>query len=173
MAKHKKTVVNLDKPYEENTIGLSGIMYFSIGLFLLIVVTFGLMWFMLGVMESDALVTKKSNNPLAPSKMDSLPPEPRLQGAPGFEVRSKDGVKSFELDAPQAEYRELHRQWLDLWENGEKDAKTGTVISLPIAEAKRKLIAQSAKQGDAKNADESKMMVSDSSAGRNLGVRVR
>ncbi len=173
MAKHKKTTVNLDSPYEANAISMSGILYFSGGLFALIVVTFFLMWFMLGVMEKEAVASKSSNNPLELSKTEALPPEPRLQTAPGFEVQTKDGVKNFELGAPQAEYRELQSQWKELWENGTKDEKTGTVISLPIAEAKRKLLEQSAGNAEKSSADESRMMMSDSSAGRKAGIRVR
>ena len=44
MAKHEKSFVDFDKPYEQNLIGLQGIIYFAVGLFLLIVITFGLMW---------------------------------------------------------------------------------------------------------------------------------
>jgi hypothetical protein len=173
MAKHKKTTVNLDSPYEANTIGMSGIMYFSGGLFLLIVVTFGLMWFMLGVMEKDAVASKSSDNPLELTKEEALPPEPRLQAAPGFGVETKNGFKKLELGAPQAEYRELLSQWNELWKNGSKDDKTGTVISLPIEEAKRKLLAQSAGSPEKQGADDSRMMMSDSSAGRTASVRVR
>lgn len=173
MAKHKKTTVNLDIPYEPNTISMSGILYFSIGLFLLIVVTFGLMWFMLDVMEQDAVATKSSNNPLVLTKEEALPPEPRLQTAPGFGVESKDGFKNFELGAPQAEYRELEKQWNELLEKGEKDPKTGTVISLPIAEAKRKLLAQTAASAEKGSTESSQLMMSDSSAGRNADVRIR
>jgi hypothetical protein len=173
MAKHKKTTVNLDNPYEANTIGLSGIVYFSGGLFLLIVVTFGLMWFMLGVMENDAVAEKRSANPLELTKEEALPPEPRLQAAPGFGVETKNGFKKLELGAPQAEYRELLSQWNELWEKGTKDEKTGTVISLPINEAKRRLLAQSVGSVEKSSTDESRMMMSDSSAGRTASVRVR
>ncbi len=43
MPKHEKTFVDFDKAYETNLIGLRGVIYFGVGLFLLIVVTFGLM----------------------------------------------------------------------------------------------------------------------------------
>ena len=42
---------DLNKPYEQNEIELKGIMGFGIGLFLLIVVTFGLMWAFLNVLN--------------------------------------------------------------------------------------------------------------------------
>lgn len=173
MAKHKKVSVNLEIPYEANTISVSGIMYFSAGLFLLIVVTFGLMWIMLDIMEKQAVESKSSDNPLALSKDDALPPEPRLQAAPGFRVETKNGFKNFELGAPQAEYWELLKQWEKIWNEGVKDEKTGTVVSLPIAEAKRKLLEQNAKTADNGSAQQSRTLMSDSSAGRTASVTIR
>ena len=63
--KHEKTFVDFDKPYEQNLIGMRGIIYFGIGLFLLIVVTFGLMWALQNELEDDAKKTKDSKSPLA------------------------------------------------------------------------------------------------------------
>lgn len=84
--KHEKSFVDYDKPYEQNLIGLRGVIYFGIGLFLLIVVTFGLMWAMQNVMEDQARETKDQKSPLALSEQEKLPPEPRLQAAPGFGI---------------------------------------------------------------------------------------
>ena len=42
--KHEYTASELNIPYEQNDIQLKGIFGFAIGLFLLIVITFGLMW---------------------------------------------------------------------------------------------------------------------------------
>lgn len=174
MAKHEKTFVDFDQPYEQNIIGLRGVIYFGIGLFLLIVVTFGLMW----VLQYQVLQTawdeddKKNTNPLALSADEKLPPEPRLQTAPGFGVDDpKGGRVSLELREPQAEYRELQKQWKELWEKGQKDEKTGTVVALPIAEAKKKLLesgtlkAKSGEEGK-KAYNEARSIVSGSSSGR-------
>jgi len=49
--KHEKSFVDFDKTYETNVIGLRGIVYFGVGLFLLIVITFGLMLVLQNVME--------------------------------------------------------------------------------------------------------------------------
>lgn len=175
--KHEETFVDFDKPYETNIIGLRGIIYFSVGLFLLIVVTFGLMWFLQNVLEQDALKTKSSNNPLQFDKNEALPPEPRLQAAPGFGVDGPNGRVNLELQAPQAEYWALEKQWNDLLANGRKDEKTGTVIALPINDAKKRLLEQnSAVQKGADNKDtleKSRSMISDSSAGRTQTVKVR
>lgn len=171
MAKHEKTFVDFDKAYETNLIGLRGVIYFGIGLFLLIVVTFGLMFFLQQVMEEQVAESDlKQPNPMTMDGVERLPPEPRLQGAPGFGVQSPQGFINLELQTPQAEYRELQRQWEKTWAEGQKDAMTGTVITLPIEEAKNRLLAENVKAAtgvDAqKTADESQSIVSYSSAGR-------
>jgi hypothetical protein len=171
MAKHEKTFVDFDKSYETNLIGLRGIIYFGVGLFLLIVITFGLMLFLQNVMEDEATESKDSKSPMMMNEKESLPPEPRLQTAPGFGVDSpQQGRVNLELKAPQSEYRELHQQWEKNWADGQKDPKTGTIISLPIEEAKRKLLEQNLKANNSESGqkilNDSRSMVSFSSAGR-------
>lgn len=170
-AKHEKTFVDYDKPYETNIIGLKGVVYFAVGLVVLIVITFSLMALLQNVMEDQAKVRDRDNiNPMTENMKDAerLPPEPRLQVAPGFGVDSPNGRVNLELGAPQAEYNELHKEWEKLWAEGQKDAKTGTVVSLPIEEAKEKLLEQNVKANvnGQKAFDESREVVSYSSAGR-------
>jgi hypothetical protein len=170
--KHEKTFVDLDKPYETNVIGMRGIIYFAVGLFVLVVITFGLMWFLQNVMEEQSIAEKDVASPMRMSDQERLPPEPRLQGAPGFQVESQQGHVNLELKAPQSEYRNLQEQWETMWKDGQKDAKTGTVVTMPIEEAKRKFLEQSAEkpQPNAQQKEEvmkkSRSIVSLSSAGR-------
>ena len=170
--KHEKTFVDYDKPYETNVIGLRGIIYFAIGLFLLVVITFGLMWFLQNVMEEQSVAEKDVTPPMMMSDQERLPPEPRLQAAPGFGVESESGRVNLELKAPQSEYRNLQEQWETMWKDGQKDAKTGTVVTLPMEEAKEKFLEQSAAkmQPNAQQKEEaikkSRSIVSLSSAGR-------
>ncbi len=168
--KSAETINDLNKPYEENEIGLKGILWFGVGLLLLIVITFVLMWALLSVLNDNHRGTAGPANPLAMNQQERLPPEPRLQLAPGFGVESEAGRVNLELLAPQAEYRELHRQWKQIWEQGVKDAKSGTVISLPIEEAKERLLSQGVKSrtgADAQAAyEESLLSISESSSGR-------
>src|SRR5512134_1586142 len=110
--KHEKSFVDFEQPYEQNIIGLKGIFYFGIGLFMLIVITFGLMWALLNVFEDQKVEEMdKERNPMAMTERDRLPPEPRLQAAPGFGVEGPNGKVNLELRAPQAEYWELQKQW--------------------------------------------------------------
>ncbi|MBA4186163.1 MAG: hypothetical protein H0X49_19475 [Acidobacteria bacterium] len=168
--KHEKSFVDFDRTYETNVIGLRGIIYFGVGLFLLIVVTFGLMLVLQNVMEDQAAETKDTKSPMMMNERESLPPEPRLQAAPGFGMDSEQGRVNMELKAPQSEYREMERQWEKLWAEGQKDQKTGTVVTMPIDEAKRKFLEENMKTPSGepveKSMDESSRIVSYSSAGR-------
>lgn len=168
--KHEKSFVDFEKPYEMNVVGLRGIAYFAIGLLLLILITFGLMWILFNVLEENAKETMSSDNPMMKSEMERLPPEPRLQNAPGFGVDGPNGRVNLELKAPQAEYRELRLQSEEIWKHGQIDPVTGTIISLPIDDAKRMVLESGlrAKSGPGVEglAAESKRSFSDASSGR-------
>ena len=168
--KHTESAIDLNKPYEENEIQLRGIFGFAIGLFLLIVITFGLMWAFLNVLKDYNKENAGPVNPMAMSEREHLPPEPRVQLAPGFGVESEKGFVNLELMAPAAEYRELKKQWAVLWEHGQKDAKTGMVTMMPIDEAKEKFLAQHVKAKSGADVEAfyagSQSFISDSSAGR-------
>ena len=175
--KSSETVNDLNKPYEENEIGLRGIMWFGVGLFLLIVITFGLMWALLNVMKDYHRETAGPVNPLSMSEMERLPPEPRLQLAPGFGVESERGRVNLELLAPQQEYRELHKQWVAMWQRGIKDPKTGTVIAIPINEAKERVLSEGLKTRAGADVegmyDKANRVISEGSSGRVATTRIR
>jgi hypothetical protein len=169
--KHEKTFVDYNKAYETNIIGLRGVIYFAVGLVILIVVTFGLMLILLNLVEDNADAKDRQNiNPMTENMKESerLPPEPRLQAAPGFGVDSPTGRVNLELKAPQSEYNELKKIWDKQMLEGQKDAKTGTVVTLPIEEAKKKLLEQNVKANanGQKSFAESQMFYSYGSAGR-------
>ncbi len=109
-------------------------------------------------------------NPLAMSDRERLPPEPRLQLAPGFGVESDHGWMNMELQAPAAEYHELRKQWEETWKHGRRDEKTGTISVMPVEMAKEKFLAQNPKAKSDPAADEamknSRSYFTDTSSGR-------
>jgi hypothetical protein len=168
--KHEKSFVDFEKPYEQNLIGLKGIVYFGIGLFLLIVITFGLMWIFQQKMDEEFGPEKASANPLQMTDKERLPPEPRLQAAPGFKFDSEHGQVNLELKGPQAEYWAFKKYSEDIIEHGEKDKTTGTMIAMPVDQAKEVFLKQAAKARGGADADktfkDSHMIVSDATSGR-------
>lgn len=171
--KHEKSFVDFDKPYEQNLIGLRGVIYFAIGLFLLVVITFGLMAVLLNVLDDQAVQTDNADrNPMQLSEKDRLPKGARLQSAPGFGVETDKGYVNLELKHPQAEWEVLQEEYKRIWAEGQKgNGQTYTV--LPIEEAKKKYLEQngakpaaSTSEQSVKTMEESKKFVSDSNAGR-------
>jgi hypothetical protein len=137
------------------------------------------MWvFQYQVLQTQAEAEDKANeNPMALTAEERIPKNLQLQAAPGFGVVDpKTGERiNLELREPQAEYRELMKQWEDEWENGQKvinkETKEETVVSLSIKDAKEKFLASpdlKAKSGEEseKALQEARSMVSASSAGR-------
>lgn len=169
--KHEKSFVDFDKPYEQNIVGLRGVIYFAVGLFLLVVITFGLMALLLNVLDAEAEKTDNADrNPMQLSEQDRLPPEPRLQSAPGFGIDTKDGRVVLELRNPQAEWEVLQEEDKDIWENGRK-SENGQYTILPIDQAKEEFLKQAEKTETAQKGqeniwEESRMFMSDSNAGR-------
>lgn len=175
--KHKDTVIDLNKPYEENNIQLKGILYFGIGLFLLIVITFALMWAFQRQMEMFAEENAPPANPLSLKDKERLPPEPRLQAAPGFGVETERGWVNLELGPPQAEWWVLKREWDKLIADGAKDPKTGAVVALPMEQAKEALLSKGVKakndEGTQRMARESQFVITEASAGRKAALLVK
>ena len=169
--RHEKSFVDFEQPYEQNIIGLKGIIYFGVGLFLLIVITFGLMWALMDALEDNKRdEMQESQNPMALGDRDRIPPEPRLQVAPGFNVETAEGTQNLELRPPQAEYWELRKQWELDWKNGVRDTRTGVVTSMPIDQAKEAFLQQNANTNAAPEAqklfEDSRTYFIDSSSGR-------
>ncbi|CAN5588561.1 hypothetical protein BH24ACI3_BH24ACI3_12150 [soil metagenome] len=168
--KNENIPVDVDLGYEQNDIQVKGIAYFAVGLLLLIVITFGLMIALYGVLEDEAKARLASDNLMTRSEMERLPPEPRLQGAPGFGVEGAKERMNLELTAPQSEYWELEKQWEMLWKEGRMHPETGTTISMPIEKAKEVYLQQEIKAKTGPEAEktlkESRMFYSAGSAGR-------
>ena len=174
---HRDELVDLNKPHEENVVQLRGIIGFGIGLFLLIVITFALMAAFINVLRQYRAESDGPSTPLVMSEKERLPPEPRLQLAPGFGVDSEKGRVNMELGQPEDEYKEIKKQTIQMWEHGRKDEKTGVVTMLPIDEAKEKLLSQNLKaKSDPQSAEfleKSKEIISDASSGRVASLKRR
>ena len=131
-------IQNPDVSHEASDVHVGSIVKFVAGLFVLTVITFLLMRLLYNVLESRAAKADPPARPMAMSEKERLPPEPRLQAAPGFGVNLGEGKTiNLQLREPQAEYNELHKIWTQVLE-GKPDPRTGK-ISMPIEEAMKKV----------------------------------
>ena len=104
-------IKNLDVTHEASDVSVSGVVKFVLGLSLLGVAVFVLMWAMFRFLYAQA--EKEPNpGPMAMKPEDRLPPDPRLQAAKGFGVKLENGEwVNLENREPEAEYRVLREQW--------------------------------------------------------------
>ena len=132
-------IQNPDVSHEASDVDVGTIIKFVVGLFFLIVISFILMQLLYKVLEDRATKADPPPRPMAMSEKERLPPEPRLQAAPGFGVNLGDGkFINLQLREPQAEYNELQKVWNQVLE-GKPDPRDGK-ISMPVEEAKKKVL---------------------------------
>ena len=154
-------IKNIDVTHEVSDVYVGGVARFVVGLFILIVVSFVLMWAMFRLLQSRSLATDKPRSPMALSEKDPqrLPPEPRLQGAPGFSAdldksagakpetrrEASAGTEGPAPKDPMWEIRVVRDQWNDVLKNGPVD-QNGQRYGMPIEQAKQEVLKQLATQ---------------------------
>jgi hypothetical protein len=130
---------NVEVTHEESDINVSAVMGFVVVLTVLTAAVYLGMWLLFGYFEAQEAKEPRPG-PMALSKEQRLPPEPRLQAARGFGVRLENGEKvSLELREPQAEYRLVLEQWQRDLQHGARD-QAGNTVGLPIEAAMKKVV---------------------------------
>jgi hypothetical protein len=143
-------ITNPDVAHEESDVAVRPLLWFVGGLtaFTIIVCVAMLIMFQYFLNRERSQELKPS--PLARQGEEILPPEPRLQLAPGHGVTTDDGVRhnlSYEnkpegVPQPQSEYLVVQDEWRrELEEYGWADEKAGTV-RVPVEEAIKRYAAQ-------------------------------
>ena len=135
-------IQNPDVSHEESDINVRSVIVFGAGLLVFGIIVHVLMSLMFNYMESRAERDEAAHRrgPMAFTEKERLPPEPRLQVAPGFGINLGEGKApiNLQLREPQAEYNELHKIWLnDL--QGQPDPRTGRA-GMPIDQAMQQVI---------------------------------
>ncbi len=134
-------IKNLDVTHEASDVSVSGVAKFVLGLTVLGVVVFVLMWGMFRVLDTQEGTKEPQPGPMAMTEQERLPPEPRLQAARGFGVTLENGERvPLEKREPEAEYRVLREQWERVLREGAKD-QSGKIVALPIDQAMEKVLA--------------------------------
>jgi hypothetical protein len=132
-------IQNPDVQHEESDVNVRGILIFVAGLFVLMAVTLLLMRFMLNFFEKQEAKRETRPGPMALTEQkDRLPPEPRLQSAPGFGAEGQN----LELREPQAEIKVIRKRWHEALEQGTVDEKTNVRTAIPIKDAIKQLLEQ-------------------------------
>jgi hypothetical protein len=105
-------IKNIDVTHEASDVSVSGIVKFVVGLTVFSVIVSVLMWGLFIFLNAQEEKKETQPGPMAMSKEERLPPEPRLQSAPGFGVKLQNGEwVPLENREPEAEFRELREQW--------------------------------------------------------------
>lgn len=145
-------IKNVDVTHEVSDVSITGIARFVVALVVLMVVSFLLMWAMFRILASRTVEPERS--PMALGDKERLPPEPRLQSAPGFaEELDKTAAASKEKGphTPEAatgpqppkdalyEIKILREHWEDVLKNGPAD-QSGQRYGMPIEKAKEEVL---------------------------------
>jgi hypothetical protein len=138
-------ISNPDVAHEHTDVPVAPVAWFVVGLFIFGLAVAGLMWGLFRYFDHRERTAEPPASPLARRGAERLPPEPRLQIAPGFGVTREDGTRVYleRLPEPQSEYRVLRQMWEHelkegyVWEN-----ESAGTVRLPIDEAKRLYVAR-------------------------------
>jgi len=167
---------NVEVTHESSDINVRAVVMFIVVLTVAtIVVSFGLQFLFKFFDEQEAKSSRPG--PMALTKEERLPPEPRLQAAPGFQLKLENGqTVNLEKSAPQEEYRVLRRKWEENLKTGLKD-QSGNVVGLPIDAAIDKIVSEGlpskVKERDKKLLDYAISVPTASSSGREAEKRLQ
>ncbi len=128
---------NPDTTHEVSDVNTRGILWFVLFLAALIVISLVLLRGMFNLFESWARTAEGERPVMARTPEERLPPEPRLQAAPGYQAEGQN----LELKEPQAEYRVVLQKWKEEMETYGWTDRDKKVARIPVSEA-MKLIAQ-------------------------------
>ena len=145
-------IKNVDVNHEVSDVYVPGIVKFLAALSVLTIATFILMWGFFRVLEKQE--TEPPRSPMALTEKDRLPPEPRLQGAPGFSedlektaaIKKEESGSAITAGSSQPkdalyEINILREHWHDVLEKGPVD-QSGRRYGMPIEKAKEEILKQ-------------------------------
>jgi hypothetical protein len=130
---------NVEVTHETSDINVNGVLTFVVALTILTVGVYLGMLLLFNQFQSQAAKEAPPGR-MALTQAERLPPEPRLQAAPGFGVTLNNGTSvNLERREPEAEYQTLLKQW-NLSLNGKLKDASGNPTSIPIEEAIKKVV---------------------------------
>ena len=134
-------IKNVDVTHEASDVDVSGVAKFVVALTVLGIVVFVLMWGMFRFLDAQEEEKTPKPGPMAMSPQERLPPDPRLQAAPGFGVKLENGEWiPLEKREPEAEYRVLREQWERDLKCSVEQAPNVRAGCVPIDQAMQKVL---------------------------------
>jgi len=131
---------NVEVTHETSDIDVNGVLTFVVALTILTIVVFVGLVFVFNYFKGQA-AREVQPGPMALSQQERLPPEPRLQEAPGFGVTLGDGTwVNLQTTKPQAEFETLNKEW-EKELNGEIKDSSGNSKTIPIKDAIKQVVA--------------------------------
>ena len=132
---------NVEVTHETSDVNVRGVLTFAVVLALATIAVGAGVWMLFRFFNAQQARAVKPG-PMALRPEQRLPPEPRLQAAPGFQLKLENGqTVNLEKAAPQEEYRALLRQWEENLRTGLKD-QSGNTVGIPIEDAMKKVASQ-------------------------------
>jgi hypothetical protein len=132
---------NVEVTHERSDISVRGVMTFVVVLTMSAIAIHIGIWLLFKYFNKQEAKSYKGG-PMALTQNERLPPEPRLQAAPGFQIQLENGqTVNLEKIAPQEEYRVLRKQWEENLKTGLKD-QSGKVVGMPINDAMKKVASE-------------------------------
>ena len=132
---------NVEVTHETSDVNVRGVLTFAVVLALATIAVGAGVWMLFKFFNAQQAKAAKPG-PMALRPEQRLPPEPRLQAAPGFQLKLENGqTVSLEKLGPQEEYRALRRQWEENLRTGLKD-QSGNTVGMPIEDAMKKIVSQ-------------------------------
>jgi hypothetical protein len=175
-------ITNPDVAHEESDVAVRPLLWFVGGLTFFTIVVCGAVLLMFMYFQNREISQELKASPLARQGAERLPPEPRLQLAPGWNVKTDDGqehdlsyaAKTEHVPQPWSEYLLVSEEWRGELNNyGWADERAGTV-RVPVEQAMRLYLqrhpagqpAQAPNPASAAPGAPAETMPSDSSSGQ-------
>ena len=137
-------IKNVDVTHEVSDVNVPALLKFVGALTVMTIAVYFLMWGLFRFFNTQVTKQETPPGPMALSEPERRPPEPRLQGAPGFaEELAKSAGESSEQKPkdPLWEIRVLRQQWQNQLKEGPKDS-SGNPVGIPIDQAMKKVLEQ-------------------------------
>ena len=168
---------NPEVTHETSDVNVRGVLTFVVALTIAGIAIHLVVWALFGFFNQQEAREEPKPGPMALTAKERLPPAPRLQSAPGFEVELENGQKvNLEKSAPQSEYRALRLQWEENLKTGLKD-QSGNVVGMSIDAAIDKVVSEglrsTVKEPGKKLSDFAIEMPTASSSGRTVEKRLQ